>query len=123
MQSEMMRIKASHQEELDVLQASLDQALIYLGSHQNQTQNDIGVRDIRITELEGRHTTLLNQMMDNMLSTCVTTVNDAIFNFDSPQQGPKSSPEFILTLIEKTQHCCSEFSNSFIKLVNVYICD
>jgi hypothetical protein len=119
MQSEIAMMKANHQEKLDVLQTSLDQALIHLGGFQNKTQNDLGVRDVRITELEAKHSTLLNQMMDNMISTCITTVSDAIFNFDSPQAGPKSSPEFILTLIEKTQQSCSEFSSSFIKLVNV----
>lgn len=115
------RMKASHAEELQVLQESLDQALLVLGSFQNQTQSDIGTRDVKITELEAKHSALLYQMMDNMLATCMTTVNDAVFNFDSPQPGPKCAPELILTLIEKAQHSCAEFSTSFIKLVNVIL--
>jgi hypothetical protein len=118
-QKQMEMLKSTHFEEISVVQTSLDQALIVLGSFQNQTQNDLGTRDVRITELEAKHNSLLFQMMDNMLFTCITTVKDSIFNFDSPQNGPKCSPEYVLTLIEKTQHACSDFSTSYIKLVNV----
>ena len=104
-----------------VLKASLDQALIVLGEHQKESQTGMGQRDVRITELEAKHRELLYQMMDNVLQTCINTVTDGIFHFEAPNEvGPKASPEHLLTLIEKAQQNCNEFSNSFVKLINVH---
>lgn len=96
----------------------MDQALLVLADYQQTSKSGMGERDVRINELEAKHRGLLYQMMDNVLSTCTTTVNEALFNFESPGEGTKSSPEFILTLIEKTQHCCTELGASYTRLVN-----
>ncbi|KAI8903284.1 ANTH domain-containing protein [Gorgonomyces haynaldii] len=110
--------KRMHQEEQSVLQASLDQALLVLADYQKETNQGMGQRDVRITELENAHKQLLNQMMDNVLDTCVKQVQDALFVFESPQESSqKPSAQFVLSLIEKAQQSCSEFSNSFVKLV------
>ncbi|KAJ2992081.1 sla2 Src-like adaptor 2 [Globomyces sp. JEL0801] len=117
--SAMEKSKMSHEEETLVLQAGLDQALEILRQHQEEAQSGLVTRDERIGILEGKHQQLLNQMMDNVLSTCVTTVSEALFLLGTTSESTsKISPEIALSLIEKCQQKCTEFCTSVVKLVN-----
>ncbi|KAJ3310473.1 sla2 Src-like adaptor 2 [Boothiomyces sp. JEL0838] len=116
--SAMEKSKLNYEEETSVLQAGLDQALEILRQHQMESESGMGARDERIQILEGKHQQLLDQMMDNVLQTCVTTVSESLFQLDSIEEGAKVSPEFVLSLIERAQQRCTEFSTSFVKFVN-----
>ncbi|KAJ3318474.1 sla2 Src-like adaptor 2 [Boothiomyces sp. JEL0866] len=116
--SAMEKSKLNYEEETSVLQAGLDQALEILRQHQMESESGMGARDERIQILEGKHQQLLDQMMDNVLQTCVTTVSESLFQLDSVEEGAKVSPEFVLSLIERAQQRCTEFSTSFVKFVN-----
>ena len=112
--------KLAHQEEVSVLQASLDQALLVLSQQQKNNQEGIGSRDDEISRLRNEHRKLLYQMMDNVLQTCINTVMESVFEFDSTAHEGNSTaaPEYVLSLIEKAQQNCSDFSSSFVKLIN-----
>lgn len=60
-------------------------------------------------------------MMDNVLQACSNTVSEAIFELDSAANvgNQNASPEYVLSLVEKSQFVCNEFASSFIKLANV----
>ncbi|KAJ3274707.1 sla2 Src-like adaptor 2 [Terramyces sp. JEL0728] len=116
--SAMEKSKLNYEEETSVLQAGLDQALEILRQHQMESESGMGARDERIQILEGKHQQLLDQMMDNVLQTCVTTVSESLFQLDAVEEGAKVSPEFVLSLIERAQQRCTEFSTSFVKFVN-----
>jgi hypothetical protein len=77
-------------------------------------------RDERITMLESKHQQLLNEMMDNVLQSCITTVSDQLFQLDNPGAAKSNvTPEFVLSLIEKCQQKNNELTSSLVKLVNV----
>lgn len=108
-------------EENQVLQAGLDQSLILLGQHQKNSLSGLGQRDITIAELAFKHQSLLDQMMDNVYETCISTLNTSMFEFESAGDSQKANPEHILAMIEKCQQSCSEFSTSVVRLANVYL--
>ncbi len=61
--SQTHRMKGDHEEEIMVLQTTLDQALGILKQHQDEATSGMGVRDERIGVLESRHQILLSHMM------------------------------------------------------------
>ncbi len=81
-------------------------------------------RDERIAILEEKHRLLLFQMMDNVLETCITTVQDGLYQLESPEDVRSSiSASFVLVLVEKASQKCTDFSSSLVKLVNVGLVD
>ncbi|KAI8920540.1 ANTH domain-containing protein [Entophlyctis helioformis] len=114
------RNKAASDEEVAVLQAGLDQALLVLSQQQKESQMGLVTRDDEITKLRNEHRKLLYQMMDNVLNACSTTVMEAVYELDSAahEGNQTASPEHVLSLMEKAQQNCSEFSASFVRLVN-----
>jgi hypothetical protein len=60
-------------------------------------------------------------MMDNVFQTCIRTVTDQLFLLDSPDDiRSRVSPEFVMSLLEKSGQKLTEFCNSMIQLINVY---
>ncbi|EGF78054.1 hypothetical protein BATDEDRAFT_20599 [Batrachochytrium dendrobatidis JAM81] len=114
------RNKMANEEEVSVLQAGLDQALLVLSQHQQQSQQGLLTRDDEIGKLRNEHRMLLYQMMDNVLQTCSTTVMESVYELESAaHEGNQSATaEYVLTLIEKAQQNCGEFCVSFVRLVN-----
>jgi hypothetical protein len=49
------------------------------------------------------------------LQSCVSTIEQSIFQLGLPQGNSKISPEFILSLLEKSQQNCADFTSSFIE--------
>ena len=125
------RLKAGWEEERMVLQAGLDQALEMLKMHQDESSSGMGKRDEKIAILEQKHRDLLFQMMgkffrlalltvlDNVLESCITTVQDSIFSLGGAEDSKSTvSPEFVLVLVEKATQKCADFSSAFVKLAN-----
>jgi hypothetical protein len=75
-------------------------------------------RDERIQILENDHQKLLNDMMDNVIDSCITTISDGIFMLDTEGETTVGA-EYLLSLIERIHHKNNELSSSMIKLVNV----
>jgi hypothetical protein len=60
-------------------------------------------------------------MMDNILQTCIVKIEDAVYELEgnTNEGNVNASPEYVLSLLEKTQGACGDFANSFIRLVQV----
>ncbi|KAH6570533.1 hypothetical protein BASA50_007272 [Batrachochytrium salamandrivorans] len=115
----MERSKMENEEEVSVLQAGLDQALLALSEHQQQSHDGLLTRDDEINKLRDEHRRLLYQMMDNVLDTCGHTVMESVYELESAahEGNTAASAEYVLSLVEKAQQNCSEFSASFVRLV------
>jgi hypothetical protein len=59
-------------------------------------------------------------MIDNILETCMTTVQEGVYHLESPDDVKSTvQVSFVMVLVEKALQKCSDFSTSFIKMVNV----
>ncbi|KAJ3054666.1 sla2 Src-like adaptor 2 [Rhizophlyctis rosea] len=120
--ADVQRVKASQAEDSEVLQAGLDQTLLALAQQQKSAQEAQMEKELlaeQLLKLRGEHIHQLNAMMDNILLSCILTVDEAIYELDSPANlgNQTASPEYVLSLLEKTQAQCIDFGNSFVKLV------
>ncbi|KAJ3042635.1 sla2 Src-like adaptor 2 [Rhizophlyctis rosea] len=120
--ADVQRAKASQAEDAEVLQAGLDQTLLALAQQQKAAQDAQKEKEVlaeQLLKLRGDHIGQLNAMMDNILLSCIMTVDEAIYELDSPANlgNQTASPEYVLSLLEKTQAQCVDFGNSFVKLV------
>ncbi|KAI9098757.1 ANTH domain-containing protein [Phlyctochytrium arcticum] len=120
--AELQRLKAAQDEDSQVLQAGLDQTLLALAKQQQLAQEAEKERaelELKINGLRSGHDRQLATMMDHILQSCILTVDEAIYEMQSPANmgNQTASPEYVLSLLEKSQALCGEFGASFVKLV------
>ncbi|KAI8819450.1 ANTH domain-containing protein [Fimicolochytrium jonesii] len=120
--ADLQRYRANQEEESAVLSTGLDQTLLALAAQQKAAQDAQRERDQALSQLgsvKSDHLRQLNSMMDNLLQSCISTVDEAIYEMDSPANmgNQTASPEYVLSLLEKSQALCNDFGTSFVKLV------
>ncbi|KAJ3333100.1 sla2 Src-like adaptor 2 [Blyttiomyces sp. JEL0837] len=117
--AEAQRLRSSKDEESSVLQSGLDQTLLALAQLQKTQQETEASLLAQIDRIRAEHLIQMNRMMDNILQTCVTKVDAAIFDFDDQTQtgNVNASPEYVQSLLEKTVGQAGDFAASFLKLL------
>lgn len=111
----MERIKAEKDQELEILQHGMDDAIRKLGELQvNQGVTDEAV-NAQIDTLILDQQKKLNQIIDSIFQASVAKVDDAIYELESPvQQGNQTAtPEYTLSMIEKCSTGATEFASVF----------
>ncbi|KAJ3008497.1 sla2 Src-like adaptor 2 [Thoreauomyces humboldtii] len=120
--ADLQRAKAGQEDDTAVLTAGLDQTLLALAAQQKAAQDAQRERDevaTRLQSLGADHKQQLNSMMDHLLQSCIATVDESIYEMDSPANSGNqtASPEYVLSLLERAQAMCGDFGSSFVKLV------
>jgi hypothetical protein len=100
------------EEELEIMQQTMDDALEELAAAQNTNEEAINEQ---IDTVLIDHLTKLISLVDAILASGIKRIQDAIYELDSPMQtgNQNSSPEYLLSVIEKASSSATEFSNSF----------
>jgi predicted nuclease with TOPRIM domain len=119
--SDVGRTRAANEEEGAVLQSGLDQTLLALANLQKSSGEKERALHEQLRRLQGEQIAQLNRMMDNILQTCIVKIEDAVYELEgnTNEGNVNASPEYVLSLLEKTQGACGDFANSFIRLVQV----
>ncbi|KAI8591827.1 ANTH domain-containing protein [Geranomyces variabilis] len=120
--AELQRARSGQEEDAAVLTAGLDQTLLALAAQQKlaqEAQQGWEQANAQLDGLRSTHQRQLNSNMDNLLASCITTVDEAIYKIDSPANmgNQTASPEYVLSLLERAQGLCGDFGSSFVKLV------
>ncbi|CCH42178.1 Endocytosis protein end4 [Wickerhamomyces ciferrii] len=100
------------EEELEIVQQTMDDALQELA--RVQQENDTAI-DEQIDEVLSDHLSKLTSLVDAILQSGIKRIQDSIYELDSPMQAgnQNSSPEYLLSVIEKASSSATEFANSF----------
>jgi hypothetical protein len=100
------------EEELEIMQQTMDDALEELAAAQNTNEEAINEQ---IDTILIDHLTKLISLVDAILASGIKRIQDALYELDSPMQtgNQNSSPEYLLSVIEKASSSATEFSNSF----------
>lgn len=135
--SDLEQLLRDKEEELEVYKAGMDQALVELNElKMNQGDTD-QVIDGQIDALIMANLDKINEIIDSVLQSGVSRVDDAIYELDSTMQAgnQNASPSYVLSQIEKASSSAMEFATAFnnfiadgpnaaygelIKAINVY---
>jgi hypothetical protein len=119
-QGEADRIRQEKDEEIAIMQAGMDDCLQQLADLQHRSgSKESGLQD-KLNDLEYEQTSKLNEILDNILTTCIQKVNDGIFELEAPGQhgNENATPEFVLSMIEKASLGSVEFMSAFGKFLD-----
>ncbi|KAJ2956499.1 hypothetical protein NQZ79_g7669 [Umbelopsis isabellina] len=119
-QGEADRIRQEKDEEIAIMQAGMDDCLQQLADLQHRSgSNETGLQE-RLDNLEHEQTNKLNEILDNILTTCIQKINDGIFELEAPGQhgNENATPEFVLSMIEKASLGSVEFMSAFSKFLD-----
>nr|AVP71788.1 cytoskeleton assembly control protein SLA2 [Juglanconis juglandina] len=135
--TDLEQLLRDKEEELEVYKAGMDQALVELNElKMNQGDTD-NVIDGQIDALIMANLDKINEIIDSVLQSGVSRVDDAIYELDSTMQAgnQNASPSYVLSQIEKASASAVEFATAFnnfiadgpnaaygdlIKAINVY---
>ncbi|KAK8024035.1 SLA2 protein [Apiospora rasikravindrae] len=135
--SDLEALLREKEEELEVYKAGMDQTLIELNELKlNQGDTD-QVLDGQIDALIMANLDKINEIIDSVLQSGVSRVDDALYELDSTMQAgnQNASPAYVLSQIEKASASAMEFATAFnnfiadgpnathadlIKAINVY---
>lgn len=110
--SEMEQKLREKEEELEIVQQTMDDALAELANIQKDSNDAIKEQiDQALLDNLGKLTSLI----DAILASGIKRIQDSLYELDSPMQAgnQNSSPEYLLSVIEKASSSATEFSNSF----------
>ncbi|KAF9427186.1 sla2 Src-like adaptor 2 [Entomortierella beljakovae] len=109
--AEIERMQIESEEERAVLEASLDETLLELATLKDGQTEESSILYDRIDEMSSAHKRKLQQILDSILETCVSKVEESVYNLETPTQlgNQTATPEFTLSVIEKCQTSSTEF--------------
>lgn len=113
--SDLELLLREKEEELEVYKAGMDQTLIELNElKQNQGETDNAL-DGQIDALIMSNLDKINDMIDSVLQSGVSRVDDALYELDSSMQAgnQNASPSYVLSQIEKASASAMEFATAF----------
>ncbi|KAG0198900.1 sla2 Src-like adaptor 2 [Mortierella sp. GBA30] len=109
--AEIERMQIENEEEKAVLESGLDETLLELATLKDGQSEQSSVLQGRLETMMSAHKRKLQQILDSILETCISKVEESIYDLESPTQlgNQNATPEFTLSMIEKAQTASTEF--------------
>ncbi|KAG0222313.1 sla2 Src-like adaptor 2 [Actinomortierella wolfii] len=112
-QADIERMKVEN----ETLEAAMDESLIELEAlKENQNMQSSDLQE-RMTTMTASHKKKLQQILDSILVTCITKVEEAVNDLDSPAHfgNQNATPEFTLSMIEKSHTASTELELALLQ--------
>lgn len=110
---------AEKEDELEILQETVDSMEAAL-KEMSLTHNEADTAlEEQIDEVLKEHLNKLNSIIDSILRSSAERVQESLFEFESPMQAgnQNSTPEYLLSVIEKASTSATDFATSFNNFV------
>ncbi|KAG0255700.1 sla2 Src-like adaptor 2 [Mortierella polycephala] len=109
--AEIERMQLENEEEKAVLESGLDETLLELATLRDGQDDQTSALQGRLDSMMSAHKRKLQQILDSILETCISKVEESIYDLESPTQhgNQNATPEFTLSMIEKAQTASTEF--------------
>jgi huntingtin-interacting protein 1-related protein len=113
--SDLEMLLRAKEEELEVYRAGMDQTLLELNDLKLNKGDSDDVIDGQIDALILANLDKINEIIDSVLQSGVSRVDDAMYELDSTMQAgnQNASPPFVLSQIEKASASAMEFATAF----------
>ncbi|KAJ1974245.1 sla2 Src-like adaptor 2 [Dimargaris xerosporica] len=116
-QDDLERQRQAKDDEIAVLQAGMDQSLTALAQLQDSTRGAEGELQRKLANAQLEHASQLRKILDSVFQTCVTKVDESIFELQSSahQGNQTATPEYALTMVEKVSTASQDFMAAFTR--------
>ncbi|KAF1344763.1 SLA2 Src like adaptor 2 [Delphinella strobiligena] len=113
--SDLERLLQEKEEELQIMQAGLDQTLVELNDLRNGQGDSNEALDQQIDVMLMDSLKRINEIIDSVLQSGVSRVDDALYELDSSMQAgnQNATGAYVLSTIEKGASSAMEFSTAF----------
>ena len=113
--SDLEQLLREKEEELEVYKAGMDQTLIELNDLKNNQGETDHALDGQIDALIMANLDKINDIIDSVLQSGISRVDDALYEMDSSMQAgnQNASPSYVLSQIEKAASSAMEFATAF----------
>lgn len=99
--------------EIQILQEGMDSTIRGFNELRiNNTDSNAAV-DAQIDTIILDNAKQLSAIIDSILQSCADKIDDALYDFESPAAAPSATPEYVLSLIEKSQSSATSFASVF----------
>ncbi|KAF2397495.1 ANTH domain protein [Trichodelitschia bisporula] len=117
--SDLLRQLREKEDELDVFKAGMDQTLIELNDLRQQHEANDQAIDGQIDTVILDNIRKINAIIDSVLQSGVSRVDDAIYELDSSMQAGNQSASgaYVLSQIEKAAQNAMDFSTAFREFI------
>ncbi|KAF8978923.1 sla2 Src-like adaptor 2 [Entomortierella lignicola] len=115
--AEIERMQIENEEEKAVLESGLDETLLELATLKEGQGEQASALQARIDTMLSAHKRKLQQILDSILETCISKVEECIYDLESPTHlgNQTATPEFTLSMVEKAQTASTEFELSLMQ--------
>ncbi|KAJ1975451.1 sla2 Src-like adaptor 2, partial [Dimargaris cristalligena] len=115
LRGEMERERQHKDDEIAVLQAGMDQSIMALAELQNSTRGAESDLERRLNSAQLEHASKLRKILDSVLQTCVSKVDESVFELQSSahQGNQTATPEYALAMVEKVSTASQDFASAF----------
>ncbi|KAJ1912366.1 sla2 Src-like adaptor 2 [Tieghemiomyces parasiticus] len=114
------RERRRKEEEIAVLQAGMDQSLMALAELQDSTHGAESDLERRLQSAQLEHASKLRKILDSVLQTCVSKVDESVFELQSSAHlgNQTATPEYALAMVEKAATASQDFMGAFNRHLN-----
>ncbi|KAF9214892.1 sla2 Src-like adaptor 2 [Podila verticillata] len=118
--AQIERMQIENEEEKAVLESGLDETLAELASLQHGQSEQSSTLQARIDSMTRAHKTKMQKILDSILETCISKVEESVFDLESPTQlgNQNATPEFTLSMIEKAHTASTEFELALLQYLS-----
>ncbi|KAK3837375.1 MAG: I/LWEQ domain-containing protein [Linnemannia gamsii] len=115
--AEIERMQIDNEEEKAVLESGLDETLLELATLRDGQGEKSAVLQERLDKMTSAHKRKMQQILDSILETCISKVEESIYDLESPTQlgNQNATPEFTLSMIEKAHTASTEFELALLQ--------
>ncbi|KAG0278445.1 sla2 Src-like adaptor 2 [Linnemannia exigua] len=115
--AEIERMQIDNEEEKAVLESGLDETLLELATLRDGQGEKSAVLQERLDMMTSAHKRKMQQILDSILETCISKVEESIYDLESPTQlgNQNATPEFTLSMIEKAHTASTEFELALLQ--------
>ncbi|KAI0216667.1 sla2 Src-like adaptor 2 [Massospora cicadina] len=110
-------LKASKDEEIAVLQAAMDQTLVALQNASHSSSQSQDALNRKLASLSTEHASKLNKVLESVYRSCITKVDQSLFELESSTHSgnPSATPEHTLSLIEVVHTASGDFTSTLLR--------
>ncbi|KAF9432095.1 sla2 Src-like adaptor 2, partial [Entomortierella beljakovae] len=111
------RMQIENEEERSVLEKGLDETLLELATVKDDQSESSSVLQERIDAMNATHKRKMLQVFDSILETCISKVEESVYDLESHTQlgNQNATPEFTLSMIEKAHTASTEFELALLQ--------
>lgn len=113
--AELAHLRDEKDAEIAIMQEGMDSTIKQMNDMQLNKGDVDDALNAQIDTLILDNSKKLNAIIDSILQSCVEVIDDALYELEAPsaQGNANATPEYVLTMVEKSTNSVSDFATTF----------